>query len=95
MADFSTGFGTVNLKAQVLDTPARPGDKLGQHLQGPLDSTPGVVGDQRLESSGPFGQGIPSVASTPLYVGQTRPGGVNGQGTGAAGPSPKRTTILD
>ena len=95
MADFSTGFGMVNLKAQVLDTPARPGDKMGQQMQGPLESTAGLVGDDRLESGGPYGQGLVHTASNSLFVGETRPGGPNGQGTGGAGPKPKRTTVLD
>lgn len=97
MADITTGFGQVNIKADVLGTnKTRPGGNIGENIPSVDTRTPLQVGDGRLSSGNPFGQGTPSAGdTTPFVVGQVRPGGGFGEGTGAKGPSPKRTTVLD
>ncbi len=89
----ATAFGTVNLKAQTLSDPSRPGGSSGQPVVGPKDSTPLTVGQSR--PGGSLGQKNVSAGGAPLSVGQTRPGGGSGQGTGAKGPKPKPYTMID
>lgn len=70
-------FGTVNMKAQVLDNVSRPGGGTGNGVPSGKSERPMVVGESR--NGGPVGQGTAPGAGAPLSVGQTRPGGVTGQ----------------
>lgn len=89
----ATAFGTVNLKAQTLSDPSRPGGGSGQPAVGTKDSTPLTVGSSR--PGGNLGQkNVPS-GGAPVTVGNVRPGGSAGQGTGAKGPKPKPYRMID
>lgn len=89
----AVAFGTVNLKANTLETPSRPGGSSGQKAQAALGNTPMVVGESR--PGGTLGQKTVPSGGGELYIGQTRPGGSKGQGSGASGPKPKPYTMID
>lgn len=89
----ATAFGTVNLKAQTLSDPSRPGGGSGQSAQGSLGNTPLQVGESR--PGGTLGQKNVASGGSPMVVGDTRPGGGAGQGTGAKGPKPKPYRMID
>lgn len=90
----AVAFGTVNMKAQVLSDVSRPDGSGGQWVPSFAAGEPGRVGEN-APSFLNLGQGVPASGGEMLGVGQTRPGGPNGQGTGAKGPTPKRATVLD
>lgn len=89
----AVAFGTVNLKAQTLSDPARPGGSLGQRAIGSKETTPLTIGESR--PGGTLGQKTVSSGGAPLGIGDTRPGGSKGQGTGAKGPKPKPYRMID
>lgn len=96
MADITTGFGTVPTKANVLgDSAARPGGTIGNGVPSPDGKAPNVVGDNRLPAGAPVGQGRPSSGGSPQSLGQTRPGGSVGQGTGESRKMKKAAWIAD
>lgn len=78
-------FGTVNMKAQVLDTPARAGGGTGNGVPSGKSERPLTIGETR--PGGVTGVGTAPGGGSALSVGQTRPGGVTGQ---AASTSAKK-----
>ena len=75
----ANAFGTVKMNAQVLSDVARPNGSGGQHVPSFPAGDPTKVG-QNMPTYG--GQKGPASGGEPLFLGQTKPGGVNGQGTG-------------
>lgn len=75
----ATAFGTVKISAQVLSDPARPNGSGGQHVPSFPAGDVTKVGQNQPTFGG---QKAPASGGEPLYLGDTRPGGVNGQGTG-------------
>lgn len=89
----AVAFGTVNLKAQTLSDPARPGGNLGHKVVGAQSDAPLGIGESR--PGGTLGQKSVPSGGAPLGIGEVRPGGTKGQGTGAKGPKPKPYTMID
>lgn len=75
----ANAFGTVKMNAQVLSDVARPNGSGGQHVPS-FPAGDAVKVGQNMPTYG--GQKGPASGGEPLYVGQTKPGGGFGEGTG-------------